>query len=91
MNSHKRQFSEVSTLIKSGQISDLEELFREVPKTQIAKALDLNATSFSNIKSNRPESFKLGEIITLSKFLNVSLESLIPIFEKSINSLQNRN
>ena len=88
-----KDISSVSYLINNGKIRNLNDLYQQVSKASIARVLKLNPTSFSNYRSNHPESFKLSEFITLSEFFNVSLESITAIFanSESYYTQQNNN
>ena len=81
-----KDITKVSHLISQGKISNLNDLYEQVSKADIARALNQNPTSFTNYRSNNPESFKLSEFIVLSKFFNVSLESITTIFANSIDT-----
>ena len=81
-----KDITKVSHLISHGKINNLSDLFEQVSKAEIARALNQNPISFTNYKSNNPESFKLSELIALSKFFNVSLESITTIFANSIDT-----
>lgn len=83
--------SEVEVLIKNGFIKNLDDLFRHLPKSRIAKVLDMNPTSFTNYKAHQPESFKLRELLVISEYLNVSLESITTIFANSISNPESKN
>ncbi len=71
-------------LINSGVIFDIKDLFNVMPKSYMAKILELNPVSFTNRKSNQPESFKLGELIKISDFIEVDLIDVVKIFNNSI-------
>jgi hypothetical protein len=81
-----KDISKVSHLISHGKINNLNDLYAQVSKADIARALNLNPTSFTNYRSNNPESFKLSEFIVLSNFFKVSLDSITSIFANSIDN-----
>ena len=81
-----KDITKVSHLISHGKITNLNDLYEQVSKADIARALNQNPTSFTNYRSNNPESFKLSEFIALSKFFKVSLESITMIFANSIDN-----
>ncbi|GLU56428.1 hypothetical protein Dfri01_58890 [Dyadobacter frigoris] len=86
-----KDYSFVSRMIKNGTIKNVDELYQQVPKSTIAKVLNMNPTSFSNYRSAHPESFKLSEFIILAEFLSVSLESITSIFANSITYAHQEN
>jgi hypothetical protein len=78
------RFYNAKELIASGRVSTLEELYKQVPKKVVAETLNLNATRFSNYKSNEPGEFKLSEIIELSKALETDILIVVKIFVNSM-------
>lgn len=78
-------FRNARDLIASGRISTLDDLYAITTKKSIAEGLGANPISFTNQKSNRPEVFKLGEIVKLSELLETDVHVVVSIL---INSMK---
>lgn len=78
------EFRNARDLIASGRISTLDELYGIIAKKTVAEGLGVNSVSFSNTKANRPEAFKLGEIIKLSELLETDVLVVVAILVKSM-------
>lgn len=70
-------------MINEGKVDSLESLYTYLPKRVVAQILGVNSVRFSNIKSNQPGEFRLEELVKLSKALNINLNTVVGIFEKS--------
>jgi len=84
MSDKDERFYNAKELIALGRVNTLEELYKQVPKKVIAETLNLNATRFSNYKSNLPGEFKFSEIVELSKALETDILVIVRIFVNSM-------
>lgn len=85
MDSQRNEkFKFAKSLINSGDIKTVDQLYNVLSKKFIADVLNLNVNSFSNKKSNTPGEFKLAEIIKLATALEVDVIVLFEIFTNSI-------
>ena len=74
----------VQTLISDGQIKNLADLYERVSKKNIAEALGINPTAFTNRRANLAGKFKLEEIKILAEKMEVDFTSLLSVFAASL-------
>ncbi|RYY07918.1 MAG: hypothetical protein EOP43_01780 [Sphingobacteriaceae bacterium] len=83
--STKDKIKKAGLMINEGKVDNLEMLYMFLPKRVVADILGVNSVRFSNVKSNYPADFKVGELIKLSAALDVEFDIIVNIFKNSLS------
>lgn len=77
------KLASVHTLIQSGQIRTLEDLYKRLPRKDVGELLQNNPVAFTR-RANDAGKFRLEEIKLLAGKMDVPFEELLQVFVASM-------
>jgi hypothetical protein len=77
------KLASVHTLIQSGQIKTLADLYKRVPRKDVGELLQINPVAFTR-RANDAGKFRLEEIKLLAEKMDVPFADLLKVFVGSL-------